>query len=185
MPVIERLADDARLDGKKDPAIQSGQASYPVVYSTNLMVAGNIPTASPDGVLWAHHTPASGVSLEESKRRYYHYLYYSGADERELAQAMSEGRFNTLEALFGVERVITTLSRNAKPISIEEMRAELRRYSEFIESFSAARAADPVISYVVAPIVAEPDYSNLDRWYERDKGTEVGIYRIYRVRLRD
>ena len=183
MPVIERLADMARSDGTYNIARSNG--SYPKVYSTNLMVAGNLATGAPQGVLWSQHTTAAGVAdLDYGKERYYYYLYYSGADEKELAQAMVEGRFNTLSALFGVERVITTLTPDPKPITTEDMRNEVRRYSQFIGSFSHQRAADPLLTYVVAPVQAEPNYSNLDRWYERDSGERVGIYVIYRVRLR-
>lgn len=183
MPVITRLAEIARTDGTYERARADG--SYPIVYSTNLSVAGNIPTAAPQGVLWAHHTAAAGVaSLDQSKELYYYYLYYSGADEKELAQAMLEGQFNTLSALFGVERVITTLTPDAKPITTEDMRTEVRRYSDFIKTFTRERAARPLVSFVVAPVQAEPNYANLDRWYERDNGERVGIYVIYRVKLR-
>lgn len=184
MSVITRLAEIAKEEGTHDAARASG--SYPIVYSTNTMVAGNISTGAPQGVLWTpQHTPAAGVaSLDQSKELYYYYLFYSGADEKVLAQAMVEGRFNTLTALFGLERVITGLTPDSKPISTDDMRTELRRYAEFIRSFSRERAADPLLSYVVAPTEAEPSYANLDRWYERDGGERVGIYVIYRVKLR-
>jgi hypothetical protein len=183
MAVIARLAEIARTDGTREKARAGG--SYPIVYSTNLMVAGNLSTGAPQGVLWAQHTPAAGVaSLEQSKELYYYYLYYSGADEKELAQAMLEGRFNTLSALFGVERVITTLTPDAKPITTEDMRTEVRVYSDFIKAFSRERAAQPLVSFVVAPVEAEPNYANLDRWYERDSGERIGIYVIYRLKLR-
>jgi hypothetical protein len=184
MPVLKRLAEIAKQDGTYERARLSG--AYPVVYSTNLTVAGNLATVAPQGVLWAHHTPAAGVaSLDQSKELYFHYLYYSGVDEKELAQALLEGQFSTLTALFGVERVITTLTPYPKPITVQEMRAEVRRYSEFINSFSRERASHPLLSYVLAPSQAEPNYANLDRWYERDSGERVGIYLIYRLRLRD
>lgn len=183
MPVLTRLAEIARTDGTYERARAGG--SYPIVYSTNLMVAGNVPTAAPQGVLWAHHTPAAGLaSLAQSKELYYYYLYYSGADEKELAQAMLEGQFNTLSALFGVERVITTLTPDAKPITTDDMRTEVRRYSDFIKTFSRERAAQPLVSFVVAPVEAEPNYANLDRWYERDSGERIGIYVIYRLKLK-
>lgn len=183
IPVITRLAEIAKQDGTYAAARTSG--SYPLVYSTNLMVAGNLATGAPQGILWAQHTAAAGVaSLDENKELYYHYLYYSGADEKMLAQAMVEGRFNTLSALFGVERVITTLTPDPKPITTEDMRAEVRNYTEFIRSFSRERAAQPLLSYVVAPTGAEPEYANLDRWYERDSGERVGVYVLYRVKLR-
>jgi hypothetical protein len=148
------------------------------------MVASNLATGAPQGILFAQHTPAAGVaSLDETKKLFYYYLYYSGTDERALAQEMVEGRFNTLSTLFGLERVIT-LTPDAKHITSEEMRTEVRRYADFIRSFSRERAAQPLLSYVVAPTDAEPEYVNLDRWYERDRGEHVGIYVIYRVQLR-
>src|SRR6476660_6594498 len=83
MPVIERLSEIARSDGTYNQAVSKG--SYPKVYSTNLMVAGNLATAAPQGVLWAQHTTAAGVAnLAYGKERYYYYLYYSGADEKQL-----------------------------------------------------------------------------------------------------
>jgi hypothetical protein len=183
MAPITRLAEIAKQDGTFTAARRSG--AYPLVYSTNLMVAGNLSTGAPQGVLWAQHTPAAGVaSLDQSKELYYYYLYYSGADEKELAQAMIEGRFNTLSALFGVERVITTLTPDPKPITTADMREEVRRYSDFIHSFSRARAEQHLLSFVVAPVEAEPNYANMDRWYERDRGERVGIYVIYRVKIR-
>ena len=183
MPVIARLAQIAMQDRVYEAARKTG--SYPIVYSTNISVADNLATGAPQGTLWAQHTPAAGVaSLDESKELYYYYLYYSGADEKLLAQAMIEGRFNTLSALFGVERVITTLTPDAKPITTEDMRAEVRHYADFIRSFSRERAEHPLLSYVVAPTDAQPEYANLDRWYERDSGERVGIYVIYRVKLR-
>src|SRR5262249_52941139 len=57
MAPINRLDQIARQDGTFDRARVSG--SYPTVYSTNLMVAGNLPTGAPQGVLWAHHTWAA------------------------------------------------------------------------------------------------------------------------------
>jgi hypothetical protein len=111
-------------------------------------------------------------------------LYYSGADEKALAQALLKGGFSTTSALFGVDRVVTTLTPYPKPITIEDIKQEVRRYSEFRSTFSRERAADPLLSYIVAPTGAEPDYVNLDRWYERDSGEQVGIYVIYRVKLR-
>jgi hypothetical protein len=183
MPAIARLAQIAREDGTYDSARATG--SYPIVYSTNLDVAGSLSTGAPQGVLWAHHTPAAGVaSLDQSKQLFYYYLYYSGADERELAQAMAERRFQTLSALFGIERVAATLALDAKPITTEEMRAEVLHYANFISSFSKELAAQPLLSFVIAPVQAEPNYANLDRWYERDSGERVGIYVIYRVKLR-
>jgi hypothetical protein len=39
--------------------------------------------------------------------------------------------------------------------------------------------------YVVTKVEPEPDLSHVDLWYERDAGERVGIYNLYRVRLRE
>ena len=41
----------------------------------------------------------AGANREEVKERFYQYLYYSGTGEKDLAQAMSEGRFAIMAAL--------------------------------------------------------------------------------------
>src|SRR5205807_411863 len=81
------------------------------------------------------HKPASGVSLAESKERFYQYMYYSGLSPKEVATAMVERRFIVLAPLFGVERIIEGLAADPKPISIEEMRDELRHYTDYTDHF--------------------------------------------------
>jgi hypothetical protein len=184
LPVARRLTSMAKEDGRLAVAF-AGTAPYPVVYASSLDVAGSIPSDSPLPVLWALHTPASGVSLSQSKERFYLYLYYSGADVKELADAMVRGEFIALAPLFGVERVIEGLSPDRKPITPDEMREEVRRYSTFCETFSRERATKPTLVYVVVPTDAPPPtYANLDRWYQRDTGEKVGIFTIYRLKLR-
>jgi hypothetical protein len=97
---------------------------------------------------------------------------------------MSEGRFSIMAALFGIERVIPALTSDPRPITLEEARAELRRYSEYINTFSRERAGHPTLSYVVVPTEVAPDLTNLDRWYERGPGDTAGLFTIYRVKLR-
>ena len=71
-------------------------------------------------------------------------------------------------------------------ISIEEMREELRRYTDYTDHFSITQANNPKLSFVVVPNgEAQPNLGNLERWYERDAGEKVGIFTIYRVKLRD
>jgi hypothetical protein len=118
------------------------------------------------------------------RERFYQYLYYSALTEVDLAKAISEGRFSIMTALFGIERVIPALTSNPRPITREEARAEVRRYSEYIGAFSRERASHPMLSYVVVPTEAPPDLTNLDRWYERDSGEIAGLFTIYRVKLR-
>ncbi|MCM3870762.1 MAG: hypothetical protein ND895_08720 [Pyrinomonadaceae bacterium] len=184
LPVAYRLTAMAREDGSLAAAL-AGSGPFPVVYASTLDVSGSIPSDSPLAVLWALHTPASGVSLAESKERFYLYMYYSGLSQKELATAMAQGQFIVLAPLFGVERVIEGLAPDQKPIAVHEMREELRRYTDFSANFTREQASHPTLSLVVVPSGdARPNFGNLDKWYERDAGEEVGIFTIYRVKLR-
>jgi len=184
VPVARRLTAMIKEDGSFAAAL-AGKAPYPVVYVSTLDVSKSIPSDSAVAVLWALHTPASGVSLTESKERFYQYMYYSGLSPREVATGMAERRFIVLAPLFGVERIIEGLSPDPKPISFDEMRDELRRYTDYSDNFSIAQATHPQISFVVVPNgEAQPNFVNLEKWYERDAGEKVGIFTIYRVKLR-
>lgn len=184
MPVARRLDTMTREDGSLAAAL-AGTAPFPLVYVSTLDVSKSIPSDSAVAVLWALHTPASGVSLAESKERFYQYMYYSGLSPTEVATGMAQQRFIVMAPLFGVERVIEGLVPDPKPISIDEMREELRRYTDYSDHFSIQHATHPQLSFVVVPIgEAQPNFGNLDKWYERDAGEMVGIFTIYRVKLR-
>lgn len=184
IPVARRLSAMIKSDGSF-AAARAGQAPYPVVYVSTLDVSKSIPSDSAVAVLWALHTPASGVSLSESKERFYQYMYYSGLSPKEVATGMAERRFIVLAPLFGVERIIEGLTPDPKPITIDEMREELRRYTDFSDHFSIEQAIHPQLSFVVVPNgEAQPNFGNLEKWYERDAGEKVGIFTIYRVKLK-
>ena len=83
------------------------------------------------------------------------------------------------------ERVIEGLTPNPKPISLDEMGEELRRYTDYADHFSISQATHPQLSFVVVPNgEAQPNFGNLEKWYERDAGEKVGIFTIYRVKLK-
>ena len=185
MPLARRLKTMAKEDGILDAAL-AGKRPLPLVYASSLDVAGSIPSDSPLAVMWALHTPACGVSLAESKRRFYQYMYYSGLSPNEVATGMTEGRFIVLAPLFGVERVIEGLAPDPKPITTDEMREELQRYSDYFQHFGIKDASDPELNYVAIPNnEAAPNLGNLDKWYERDAGEQAGLFTIYRVKLRN
>jgi hypothetical protein len=185
VPVARRLNSMIKEDGSFAAAL-AGKAPYPVVYVSTLDVSKSISSDSAVAVLWALHTPACGVSLSESKQRFYQYMYYSGLSPREVATGLAERRFIVLAPLFGVERIIEGLSPDPKPISIDEMREELRRYTDYSDHFSYTDATHPQLSFVVVPNgEAQPNFSNIEKWYERDAGEKVGIFTIYRVKLRE
>ena len=133
-------------------------------------------------------TPRSQVprpkTAAERKERFYQYMYYSDISDKDLEKAISEGRFAIMAALFGVERVIPGLVPGEKAITLEEMRNAAQAYRQYVAFYSRERAAHPTLSYVLVPTEAAPDLSNVDRWYEREAGEQVGIFTIYRLKLR-
>ena len=125
-----------------------------------------------------------GASAAERKERFYQYMYYSGISEKDLEQAILEGRFAILVALFGVERVIPGLVPGEKPLTLDEMRTGWLGYTQYVAFFSRERAAHPTLSYVVVPTETPPNLANLDKWYERGAGQPAGLFTIYQVKLR-
>lgn len=185
----ESLRDDAMpvltyLKGQQAADAAAGKQYAPVL-STNLMVADFIPTVTSYRALWSPHTEsAGGVNLKENKELFHKYLYLSGYDEKDVAQAIDENLFELMAAFFGGGRALTVLKKGAVPISQAEMRAELKSYSQFRNEFNASHAAKPEISYMIVTTAAEPDYEKLDQWYQRDEGKTFGLFKIYKLQLK-
>lgn len=184
MPVMKWLAQESKRAGFRGPDSDPGNPRA-VVFASPLAIADTLPTGAPQAQLFVGRLAYYGGSdAAEMRERFYQYLYYSGTGEKELAQAISEGRFAIMASLFGIDRIIPGLAANQQRVTLDEARAELRKYSEYINSFSRERAARPTLSYVVVPTEAAPDLTNLDRWYERAPGEQAGLFTIYRVKLK-
>ena len=185
MQVGTWLAGAAKKDGTESDGVREGRAPRPMVFSSNIPVAGILPTLAPQAILFAWHVNSFPTrSLEESRELFFRYLYYSGADAVELEQTFLAARPEILSAFFGVARVLPDMAINNKPISVAEARAEVMNYAAYAASFTRADAETPTLSYVVVPTEAPPNLAHIDRWYERDAGERVGIFTIYRVKLR-
>jgi hypothetical protein len=184
MPVMKWLAQESNRSGFRGPDSDPANPRA-VVFASPLAIADTLPTGAPQAQLFVGRLAYYGGSdAAEMKERFYQYLYYSGTGEKELAQAISEGRFAIMASLFGIDRIIPGLAANQQRVTLEEAKAELRKYSEYINSFSRERAGRPTLSYVVVPTEAAPDLTNLDRWYERAPGEPAGLFTIYRVKLK-
>jgi hypothetical protein len=180
MPLASRLAELSRAS-----SAQAIGGEREIVLSTHVVHADNLPTVAPQAVLWALHMRVfSGVTLAENKERFYQQLYYTGIGEQRFLEAMTDYSFEYRIGLFGQERINRTLTADLKPITAEEIHYELGLYLDYTESFTRERAARWPLSYVIAWAGDRPDFSNLDRWYERDQGEHIGNFVLYRVRLR-
>ncbi len=67
----------------------------------------------------------------------------------------------------------------------EKIDEVVNRYAEFRRNFSFEKARTPILSFVIIHQATQPDFSALDKWYERDAGESVGKYILYRVKLRN
>ncbi|HEV8371387.1 MAG TPA: hypothetical protein VGQ39_25815 [Pyrinomonadaceae bacterium] len=159
-----------------------------VMLFDDLRMADGAPAASPFPVLWAPHMVVyPGVAQQESKERLFKHLYYTGVGVRDLDDYFHGQNvyYGCAVGLFGFDRFIDGLNPNAKPITTEEKNAELQSYSRFVETFDKQRASSPRLSHVIVAADREGRLQNLDRWYQRDGGEQVGKFKIYRVKLRD
>jgi hypothetical protein len=155
-----------------------------LVLATDNKVSVILPTFAPQAVLWAPHFDFLNLGPGESRARFYQYLYYTGIDGNELGKELGQPLSTFAAAAFGHERVIPDLSVQAEPITSEEIALQVADYQAFYSSFTRERAVQHILSYVIVPFDGGPELSNLDRWYQRDKGERVEDYILYRVQLR-
>lgn len=181
LPVARRLAELAH-----EPAPQDSQA---VVLYSNLDHADFSPVVAPQPVLWSPHVPAlSGVTLEENRERLYQYLYYVNEDFTAAEGGNLEGldyrKKFLIRSLIEWGHNDPAWTVNWKPLTPEDVRAALRGYKDYAAAFTREHASRPTLSHLVVVTDAPPDLSNFDRWYEREAGERVGLFTIYRVKLR-
>lgn len=161
----------------------------PVALSTDLMLADALPTDARLAVLWSPHLQVfSGATASEHKERLYQHLYYTGfdfaPDDAQMFERLDPQKRYIINALVGWGRSDPAWNAAWKPLTSAEIEMEMRNYRELTATFNRERALQPEISYFIAPAWQRIDFTNLDRWYERDDGEAVGEYLIYRVRVR-
>lgn len=151
----------------------------------NLLQGDDQPTVAPQAVLWARHLHVfSGASREENKERLYHFFYYAGFDALELERQFRERNVFATISFFGWGRHASRLTSEYKPLSETEIKAEARNYADFCANYNLDKASRNKISYVITDFDYNQDFTNLDRWYERDAGERIGKFMLYRVRLK-
>jgi hypothetical protein len=175
-PVAKRLEELAITD--PDP-------HRTTILPFDMIQSDDLPSVAPQNVLWARHQHVfAGLSWEESKERYYQFLYYSNIDERGLDQLLKKDFISQI-ALFGWGRHSDRLSSDSQPLTYGEVSDEVAKYARYRAEFSRSQASKPLLSYVVVNNEANSDLSVLDKWYERQKPESVGKYTIFPVSLRN
>src|SRR6266536_3018691 len=191
VPVLQRLKELSKQDGTIVDLHAKGQAS-PIVFSPQLDVTVWQPTWTSQGTLLDMVALDFGsVSRQERKEYFYMHLYYSKADTAALRLALNGTpndpamNYYARAAIFGHERIVPALRVQFRPIQPEEIEQEIRAYQAYADSFSHERVLERPLTYAVIPADINFDFSNIDRWYERDAGERVGAYVLYRLKLRD
>jgi hypothetical protein len=175
MPVARRLTELAKTEPKRGE-----------VYALSLTQGDDLPTVAPQTVLWARHQHVfAGVTWQENKERYYQHLYFQGYDEKQLANAMKNGDFVSMIALFGWGRHTDRLNSEYKPLTYGEIDDEAARFGEYVRNFNPQNSPQTIVSYVVVPSDWQVDFTNFDKWYERGEPETHGKYLLYRTRLRE
>jgi hypothetical protein len=180
MPVNRRLRELA--NGNVD------FAKHLTTLNLEPLQADSQPTVAPQSLLWARHQHVfAGLhSWEENKKRYYQMLYYSDLDEKWLRASLSSCQnIEACMALFGWDRFNARLSANARPLTAPEIAVEVENYARYTRDFSISEAQSPLLSYVIVDAEAGDSLENLDRWYRRDDGENLGRYTLYRVELKE
>ena len=133
--------------------------------------------------LWSPYGFTYGsVTQQEDNERLFQYFYYLGVEEKKLEELLNGAVYRA--GLFGLHRVNPTLTQKFVPVTQDEVQARIRDYSQYKQTFSEEEAKKWPLSYVVLTVNRKYELSNLDRWYERDGGRQVGDSVIYRVRQR-
>ena len=178
------------IDEAKPLTNRLAQIALPIEAATalvaDLRLADRLPTDAPQPVLWAPRMLVfPRVSESENRERFWRQLYYLGYDEKKFWAALDHPDWNFLTGIFPYQRLSPAVSGKQTAITPEELRGQLAAYLEYARTFSRDRAAAPALSYLIVHAGVQPDFANLDRWYQRDAGERVGGFILYRVKLRE
>ncbi len=166
------------------PIQKDAAGRYPAVFASSMMVADYVPTATGFRSLWNPHiNSAGGLSQAENKELFLAHIYFGGVSEEEFERALTQGLYEFRAAVFGGGRALAALKSGADPITPAEIKKETAGYTQFKERIASGAIPQlPSIEYAMVPIEAEPNWSNLDKLYERSEPRDLGIFRIYRLR---
>jgi hypothetical protein len=183
--------DEATPAARKLAEIDTNESSRTdqVILATDPVIADYLPTIAPQALLWAPHMYGfAGINAEEDKQRLRALLYYTGTqidggDAERFAKLDTEKKLY-FSALLGRNRIDRSQSNTWKRVAPEEYESAQRAYLEFISTFNRETATHPRLALVLTSSDRTVDLSNLDRWYERDRGERIGKFILYRVKLR-
>jgi hypothetical protein len=190
VPVLRRLRELAKEDGTRADLRGQGHATA-MVFSPRLGVSVMQPTWTSQGTLLdIGGLDFGSVTREERREYFYQHLYYSQAAIDSLRKALSGApedpamNYYARAVIFGHDRIVPALSGHFRPIQPQEIEQAVRAYQTYADSFAHEQAQKRPVTYAIIPAAGNFDFTNLDRWYERDSGEAVGAYVLYRLKLR-
>lgn len=190
VPLLKHLKEQAGEDGTWEGLRNDGKVPA-LVFSPEFRLSGLLPTWAPQGSLLATGSGSFQTLTEaESKQRLYAHFYYCKRSKEYLREVLNDRTDDRFEAyyakssIFGPERVVAFLGDDIQPVRSSEIEQEVEAYESFAKSFSHEQVTMHPLNYVVMPASANFDFSNIDRWYERDGGERVGAYDLYRLKQR-
>ena len=183
-PVAARLRELSVTDGTSQAEQNVG--AFPVVLAADLKLADRLPTDAPQALLWAPHMLVfPGISEDENRERFFKQLYYLGFDELKMRKELGRGDWTFYAGLFPYYQLSPVTRGNASPITSDEIRERVKEYLDYSRRFSQVEAATVPLSYLVVDKAQEPDFLNVDRWYERDRGEIFGRFVLYKLKLKE
>jgi hypothetical protein len=191
VPVLRRLSQLSLEDGTLFDLRNNGTAST-LVFSPSVPLMALLPTWTVQGTLIdVGGLDFGSTTFEQRKLFLYMHLYYSNVNPEVLRDALRETTSRQPKELasfrsmiFGHERTIPALNPEFRAVRTDEVEAEVQKYQAFVSAFSHEEALKRPITYAVIPADGTFDFSNLDRWYERDAGERWGDYVLYRLKLK-
>jgi len=184
---LKDVHDNSALNVRRDQAkvifeqLEASDTYGWVVFDNSLLAASSL-TDSTVPQLWSPNMHIyGGLDGAERVERYYQYLHLLGVTPQTFAHDL-QNNLQTRVSVFGLQRVNEVLSQRLTPITADEIRSKVDLYTSYVNNFSQQQANRWPLVYVIT--IANPDFSNLDRWYTRTPVERIGECVVYEVKLK-
>jgi hypothetical protein len=178
--VMQLLAAEPEARSLTRPATANPR---PLALVADFTLTDRVPANAPQAMLWTPHLLVfPGTAVAEARERFWLQLYLSGYDEAKFLQTLDTREWCFYAGMFDYDKLSPVLS--GQGLSREDIRAKQQEYAAFVAALSSEQVARYPLSYFVVRHDKLPDFTNLDRWYERDAGAQSGVYTLYRLKLR-
>lgn len=182
-PAMQQLATMGRSAQGQDLDTNS------LVLCTDPTIADALASLAPQPVLWSPHMyQFPGTNTDEDRERLSLYLYFTGVSLNGVGpiefDQLDRARRFYIASLISRARLNPNLRSTWTPITVAEIKSALQRHAEFTSTIDRGRVGRYPLTYVLTSAKENIDFTNLDRWYERDAGESFKEFTLYRVRMR-